>query len=220
MLDTRVQRTLLSLLRLGLWGTAEKFSFCPLSPEQWGNLYKYASMHTVEGVVYDAFMQMPANQLPPRELMLKWTVRIDQIERHYKQMNACIAEQLGMFNKHGIEPMLLKGQGVAACYRIPEHRVCGDVDWYFKEKNQYLAANTLFSNMGAKVSNMAGFSSEYLWQGIVVEHHQKMVDLHNPFLTRYLKNLETDFCHRRVQQDGQGNALFLPAPMLMIVQVN
>src|SRR5690606_29307272 len=74
--------------------------------------------------------------------------------------------------------------------------------------------------MGAKVSNMAGFSSEYLWQGIVVEHHQKMVDLHNPFLTRYLKNLETDFCHRRVQQDGQGNALFLPAPMLMIVQVN
>lgn len=215
-----IQRSLLSLLRLGLWGAAEKFSFSPLSPPQWEDLYKYASMHTVEGVVYDAFKHMPANLLPPRELMLKWTVRVDQIERHYKKMNAFIAEQLGMFNKHGIEPMLLKGQGVAACYRIPEHRICGDVDWYFKEKNQYVAANTLFNNLGVKVSSMAGFSSEYVWQGIVVEHHQKMFDIHNPFARRYLQNLETDFYRRRVQQDVQGTTLFLPAPMLMILQVN
>src|SRR5690606_9461839 len=157
---------------------------------------------------------------PPRDLMMKWTVRIDQIERHHKQMNACIGEQLVIFGKQGIEPMVLKGQGVAACYKVPEHRICGDVDWYFNSKDQYLAANSLFMDLGAEVSSMAGFSSEYTWRSIIVEHHQRMFDIHSPFATSYLKNLERDFYQQRVQLDVHGSTLLVPAPMLMILQVN
>src|SRR5690606_9245173 len=100
------------------------------------------------------------------------------------------------------------------------HRICGDVDWYFNSKDQYLAANSLFMDLGAEVSSMAGFSSEYTWRSIIVEHHQRMFDIHSPFATSYLKNLERDFYQQRVQFDVHGSTLLVPAPMLMILQVN
>lgn len=220
MSNTRVRIALLSLLRLGLWGKREKPDVLSLSPEQWERLYDYASRHTIEGVVYDALQQLPIELLPPRGLMHKWIVRVDQIERHNKQMNVCIREQLDLFYSHGIEPMLLKGQGVATCYNIPEHRVCGDVDWYFGCKEQFFEANDLFRKMGAEVSHTAGFSSEYIWRGIVIEHHQRLFDIHNPFSYGFLVELETALRDQCLEQDIQGTRLSLPAPMLMMLQVN
>lgn len=218
--DTMIQSALLSLLRLGLWGKKEELEFLPLSAAQWKELYGYALMHTVEGVIYDALQQLPANLLPPRDLMMKWTVRVDQIERHNKQMNRCIAEQLLIFGKEGIEPMILKGQGVAAYYKVPEHRVCGDVDWYFTSKEQYIKANDLFRHKGVNIKYTAGFSSEYIWRGIVVEHHQRMFDIHNPLSIGYVDGLEKDLYDQRIKQDVQGLTLNLPAPLLMVLQVN
>jgi len=215
-----IQSTLLFLLRLGLWGKKGDLDFLPLTDEQWERLYESALMHTVEGVIYDALQQLPADLLPSRDLMMKWTVRIDQVERHNKRMNTCIAEQLALFSEQDIEPILLKGQGVASCYKVPEHRVCGDVDWYFTSKDQYLKANDLFRDMGVNISETAGFSSEYTWRGIVIEHHQRMFDIHNPFSIGYVDSLERDFYDKRVKHDVEGIAVSLPAPLLMMLQVN
>lgn len=217
---TRIQIALLSLLRIGLWGKKENTEMLPLSSEQWKKLYDYVLRHTIEGVVYDAFQRLPVDLLPPRDLMLKWTVRVDQIERHHKQMNACIREQLDLFYSQGIEPMLLKGQGVSACYDIPEHRICGDIDWYFGRRDQYLEANDLFRKIGIEVSDTAGFSSAYVWRDIVIEHHQRLFDIHNPFSYSFLDRLETGLHYQRLEHDIQGARLFLPAPMLMMLQVN
>lgn len=218
--DNKIYTALLSLLRSGLWGEIENNKSLPLSDEQWGQLYNCARQHTIEGIVFDGLQRLPFDMLPPRELMLKWTVKIDQIERRNRQMNICIEEELNFFNDQGIYPVLLKGQGVASCYDIPEHRVCGDVDWYFEQKKEYQKANRMLKQKGVSISGTAGFSTEYAWRGILTEHHTRMFDIHNPFCFTYLDRLQKQFYNERLKREFQGHTLLLPAPILMILQVN
>ena len=220
MVDREIQKALLSLLRLGLWGKKDMETMFPLSDGQWSQLYQYAQRHTIEGVIFDSFQRLPSNLLPPRSLLLKWTVRIDQIERRNQQMNVCIREQLSLFHAHEVYPVLLKGQGLAACYDIPNHRVCGDVDWYFETKSDYIKVNEILRQRGVTISPTPGFSSEYLWGDVVVEHHKRMFDIHNPLNFSYLDRLQKRFYTQKLQLEFQGNTLLLPAPILMMLQVN
>ena len=220
MIDKTIQNALLTLLRLGLWEKHNVETFSSLSEAQWGLLYRYAQEQTIEGIVFDGIQHLPTQHLPPRALLLKWTVRIDQIERHNKQMNTVIKEQLSFFSAQGIHPFLLKGQGVASCYPIPEHRISGDVDWYFEAKEEYHRANDLIKQKRIKLTYTAGFSTEYAWNGIVIEHHCRMFDLYNPFSIPYLNQLEKRFKDQSIPMDLQGNTLLLPAPILMMLQVN
>ena len=218
--DKEVQQVLLFLLRSGLWAELTAEQLAPLSAQQWASLYHYAQQHTIEGIVFDGLQLLPAGLMPPRALVLKWTVRVDQIERHNKQMAACMKSQLDCFQAEGIHPLLLKGYGVASCYDIPEHRISGDVDWYFTQKQDYLKANALIRKMGMDVKSVAGSSTVYGWQGIVVEHHRKMFDIHNPFNFRFLRKLQQSISKDSIRLDLQGTALTLPAPILMMLQVN
>lgn len=220
MSDRKIEKAMLSLLRLGLWGEKGMGNVLPLSPEQWLELYQCAQRHTIEGIVFDSFQHLPADLLPPRNLMLKWVVRIEQIERHNTKINQCIKEQLDIFHHRDIFPVLLKGQGIAACYDIPGHRISGDVDWYFDRHSDYLQANEMFRHSGIDFSYNAGFSVGYLWRGIVTEHHKRMFDIHNPLCFRFLDRLQKRFSGERLQREVGGNTLHLPAPILMMLQVN
>ena len=95
--DKEVQQVLLFLLRSGLWAELTAEQLAPLSAQQWASLYHYAQQHTIEGIVFDGLQLLPAGLMPPRALVLKWTVRVDQIERHNKQMAACMKSQLDCF---------------------------------------------------------------------------------------------------------------------------
>jgi len=53
-----------------------------------------------------------------------------------------------------------------------------------------------------------------------VEHHKRMFDIHNPFCYGYLQRLKKQFHQNTLRKQCLGNELILPAPMLMIVQVN
>lgn len=217
---SELHTTLLSLLRSGLWGKPEMAGVCMLNPDQWAELYRYARQHTIEGIVFDGIQHLPAAFLPPRDLLLKWTVRIDQIERRNHQMNSVIREQLEIFKRLGIIPVLLKGQGVASCYLKPNHRVCGDVDWYFEQKGDYKQINELLRRRGFYISEAAGFSTEYTWKGIVIEHHTRMFDIHNPLSFAFLDRLQKQFYDQKLKREVDENMLTLPAPLLLVLQVN
>ena len=45
-------------------------------------------------------------------------------------LNATLKEVCARLREADIHPILLKGQGVALCYRYPEQRQCGDIDLY------------------------------------------------------------------------------------------
>ena len=176
------------LLRMGLWGKGKLSLKGPFAEDDWAILYQCAVNHTVEGILFDAFPFLTEDQLPPRALRMKWAVRVDQLERHNKRMNQVLADQYGFFQKNGFTPILLKGQGVAQYYPNPLHRVSGDIDWYF-EKKSYRKAEKLLMEKGLLARSAFGFSLDYDWCGVHIEHHDHVFDIKNPFVERYLTRL-------------------------------
>jgi len=123
----------LQLIRIGLWGKGTFTRSQSLSEADWIQIRDYAINHTVEGLIYDSFAYLDEQYLPPKAVRIKWAVRMDQIERHNKQMNQVIAAQYTSFTNAGLKPILQKGQGIAACYELPSHRISGDIDWFFED---------------------------------------------------------------------------------------
>ena len=46
------------------------------------------------------------------------------------RLESVLAELVTLLRSHGIEGILLKGQGLARDYPVPHHRMCGDIDFY------------------------------------------------------------------------------------------
>lgn len=222
MQEDRIIRAFFSLLRAGLWNRPVDRADCfPLSSEEWRRIYQYGLAQTVEGVLFDGVQKLPEIWLPPRHILVKWLVRVEKIKQRNSWMNSIISDQILFFRAHQLSPLLLKGQGVAQCYLNPERRLCGDIDWYFDRPESFHRSNRLMREGGLRVTLNPGYTSSYCWQGAEVDQHQRLFDIHNPFLQQYLRVLEAE-------QKPFVNALLLDtqqsvpiaSPLLQIVQVS
>ncbi len=218
-MNDQLRNVFFQLLRIGLWGEGQLTSTQPISAEDWNMIRKYAINHTVEGIIYDSFAFLEEQQLPPQALRLKWAVRMDQIERHNERMNQVIAEQFIAFSALGLRPILLKGQGISSCYRIPLHRTCGDIDWYF-DNDGYAQARGYLKKNQIKFRDTAGFSLDYEWKNTWIEHHKKLFDIRSPFKIKYLSKLKEDFRKQEQMLTIENSSIRLLAPELQLLQVN
>lgn len=191
----------------------------PLSADDWIAIRQYAVNHTLEGIIYDSFPLLEDHQLPPQSLRMKWVVRVDQIERHNEKMNEVIAEQYVTFKKQSIKPILQKGQGVASYYRIPSHRISGDIDWCF-EADGYTKARNFLKDKKLDFEDTAGFSLHYYWKNIHIEHHKKTFDFRSPLKNNYLKKLLETYRERQEEVMINHAPVVLLAPELQLLQVN
>ena len=207
------------LLRIGLWGEGQLVLTTPMTAEDWDTIRAYAANHTVDGIIYDSFPFLEEQQLPPLALRLKWAARIDQIERRNEKMNQVIAEQFVLFSQIGLRPILLKGQGIAASYRIPNHRSCGDIDWYF-DNNGYAEARKYLKENAVKFRDTAGFSLDYEWGNIYTEHHKKLFDIRSPLKLSYLRALKDQYKSQEQMLSIGNESIRLLAPELQLLQVN
>ncbi|MGJ1436904.1 nucleotidyltransferase family protein [Sphingobacterium siyangense] len=217
-MDNRIKDIFFQLLRLGLWGHGSLI-YELLTEEDWIKIRTHSINHTVEGIIYDSFPFLTEDQLPPQDLRLKWAIRIDQIERHNVKMNAVIAEQFTAFDKYGLSPILQKGQGIACLYRVPLHRTCGDIDWYFEDSG-YDKARGYLNKIEQSFYFTAGFSLEYESQNIHIEHHKKLFDIRSPLKRKFLSKIEKDY--KKTQQEISINnvPIRLLAAELQLLQVN
>ncbi len=218
-MDNQLKDIFFQLLRIGLWGEGTLSLDQPMTTDDWNRIYRYATNHTIEGLIYDSFSFLEEHQLPPQSLRLKWAVRVDQIERHNAKMNNVIAEQFTAFSSHGIRPILQKGQGVASYYRIPNHRISGDIDFCFEDDGYAKARNFLKENQ-LKFQDTAGFSLDYNWKGIHIEHHKKTFDFRSPLKRSYLKKLLEVYKEKQQTLSINDISVRLLAPELQLLQVN
>ena len=218
-MDNQLKSIFFQLLRIGLWGEGTLSLDQPLTSDNWNEIHRYAIDHTIEGVIYDSFTFLEENQLPPQSLRLKWAVRIDRVERNNLQMNEVIAKQFDSFNALGLRPILQKGQGVARCYRIPLHRISGDIDWYF-EADGYSVARNQLKTEGIAFQDTAGFSLDYDWQGVHIEHHKKLFDIRSPLKYSYLRKISKKYSDRYEKLLIHNISIRLLAPEMQLLQVN
>ena len=125
MFTERLKQAFLVLLRQGLWGRTEvEPTAFPLTPEEWMQVYEMSVKQTVQGIVYDGIGLLPKEQQPPRGMLIQWTVAIDQLERMNRQQNALLGALPQLFGQEPAIPyQVLKGQGIAAFYPKPLHRL-------------------------------------------------------------------------------------------------
>lgn len=218
-MDNQLKDIFFQLLRIGLWGEGKLTLKRQMDIDDWNTIRKFAANHTVEGIIYDSFPFLEENQLPPQSLRLKWAVRMDQIERHNEKMNQVIAELFNIFSDLGIRPILQKGQGVAAYYRNPSHRISGDIDWCF-EADGYAKARNFLKDKHPNFQDTAGFSLDYDWRGIHIEHHKKIFDLRSPLKKGFLKKILKNYQDKQESVYINGVPIRLLAPELQLFQVN
>ena len=221
MLEDKVAKAFFTLLRAGLWNKSIDSIDCfPLSKADWDTLFRISVQQTVEGIVFDGIQMLSSDLLPPREMHIKWLVRVEKIEQRNRWMNDILAEQVAFFSKESIQPILLKGQGLAICYENPGRRVCGDIDWYFQTTDEFYKADRLLAKYSIVTEATAGYSSFYLWRDCEIDHHQKLFDIHNPFLSGYLQHLQQHEKNLSVIISIQKEEVVLPSPLLQMLQVN
>ncbi|MCT4137929.1 nucleotidyltransferase family protein [Elizabethkingia anophelis] len=221
MLEDKVAKAFFTLLRAGLWNKSIDAIDCfPMSKAEWEALFRISVQQTVEGIVFDGIQMLSSGLLPPRELHIKWLVRVEKIEQRNRWMNNILAEQVVFFSKENIQPILLKGQGFAICYENPGRRVCGDIDWYFRTTDEFYKADKLLAKYGIVTEATAGYSSFYFWRDCEIDHHQKLFDIHNPFLSGYLQNLQKKEANFSIRTSIEKEEVILPSPLLQMLQVN
>lgn len=210
------------LLRSGLWGQdADDLSLFPLSLESWQRVYLTAKQQTVVGIVYDGLCRLPDELLPPELLLLRWVAEVELIERQNSRMNVALADLYAFFGKHDIRPVLQKGQGVAAFYERPEARECGDIDFYFPKEGDFQKAAQLVESQGKTITAGADGCVSYVWKGIEVEHHPRLLDLYNPFLKSYTQALEQEKGMAELTLSSTPPfTVVVPAPALNLLLLN
>lgn len=217
-----VVRALLALLRAGLWECAPAASGCfPLSSEAWGQLYRLARRQTVTGIVFSGLQRLPDDLMPPEALLVRWAAEVDAIERRNRAVDAAVVELTSFFRSKGLNPILQKGQGVALCYADPALRESGDIDFYFAGPKAFSAAVRYIRMGGVSASTQPDGSIHYRWRGIDVEHHRRLLDLHNPMLRSYAAGLASAWGNSAVElHSAHGSTVSVPSPPLCLLLLN
>ena len=136
-------------------------------------------------------------------------------------MNRVLTELYELFHTNGLHPILQKGQGIARFYEKPLLRECGDIDFYFSDKEESRQAASLVSQTGCRVSPKADDSLCYYWKGVNVEHHTRLTDLHSPFIRKYLYKQEQDPANlTSFKLPGNPTEITIPSPLLNLVLLN
>ena len=166
-----MQQTFFSLVRAGLWNTpADAALFRGLTPAQWQELHRLAHTQSLLAVVFDGLNTLPADLRPPRPLYLQWAAQTLQIEQANDRLDRMIVRLDRLYTDAGLRPVLLKGQGMAACYRQPRHRQCGDIDVYLGKDGQPRANRLLLEAGAQETGEESDKHASYELDGVHVEN--------------------------------------------------
>ena len=125
-----------NILKSALWGLDDRLDASSLSRDDVMAALRIAKAQTVLGMVANEVMQTSSLSCLLNEADKAGLKRFVMSNLTTGQMlnNALINIVLEL-RKYGIEPVLLKGQGVAKYYPMPELRQCGDIDVYVGQDN-------------------------------------------------------------------------------------
>lgn len=175
---TIIQQQFFALVQAGLWGTEADASLFD-GQTDWTLLYQSARAQALLGIVLDGIQTLPTEKRPPRMLYLKWCNTLLNIEEKNRLLNRELANVYALCRTNGVEPVLLKGQGVAQNYRNPMHRQCGDID-LFTGYDFYKKVNDLLLPDVTRIDEECFKHVGFEWHGVTIENHRVLNTLNAP----------------------------------------
>ena len=157
-------KTFFSLVSAGLWTDANlNVDLNANDKVDWEKVYQLAEEQSVVGVVLAGIEHSKVK--PPQELLLQWIGEVQMLEQQNKAMNSFIAELVEKMRKTDIYTLLVKGQGIAQCYKHPLWRACGDVDFFLSDSN-YDKAKAFLTPLASSIEP----------EGIYKKHLEMVID--------------------------------------------
>ena len=124
-----------NILKSALWGSDDRLDASSLSRDDVMAALRVAKSQTVLGMVANEVMQISSLSCVLNDADKAGIKRFVMSNLATGRMlNNALINIVQELRKHGIDPVLLKGQGIAKYYLIPELRQCGDIDIYVGQK--------------------------------------------------------------------------------------
>jgi hypothetical protein len=146
-----------SVVRAALWKTHVEV---PEGFADWSKVLKLAKAQTLTGLVADVLLgnaEIRA-QLPEQAVAkLQGAVRNNMLM--HNMLNNTLILVVSKLRENGVESVLLKGQGIARNYPVPELRQCGDIDLYVSDLDRTFhliySGATQYDNFRLKACKLA-----------------------------------------------------------------
>lgn len=197
---------LLTLLRNAVDGGSRALQSAP----DWQILMQQARVHGVEPLVYDAALRLPDGQRPDKAL----GVQMKQVCLYQMQQQTLwlprIKAAVEALRKASVEPVLLKGFGLADLYPKPYLRSWGDADIWVGIKNYHAGCKALREAFPEAIHHDEEYE-ELKHYGIVfpdgnaIELHRVAMDFPTPEEEAYWQTLEVPAMTNSIQQSVISN---------------
>lgn len=135
------------LLRAGLW--EQSVRLLPFEPVDFGALYEQVDQQSVVGLVAEGLEHVEDRNVTKPEA-LPFLKKVYSLESRNQGINRFIEDPCGKMNTAGIQPVLVKGQGISHCYERPQWRAAGDMDLLLDTEN-YEKAKAFLSPLASSV---------------------------------------------------------------------
>lgn len=160
-LDNNTQ-AFLALVRAGLWETGVRLSH--FESIDYSRVLTLAEEQSVVGLVA-AGLEHVADVRVPKVDVLQFVGQTLQLEQRNEAMRQFTAVAVEKMRKNGLNPLLVKGQGIGQCYERPQWRTSGDIDFFFS-KEDYPKAVEFFTSWSKNVVQDSHYTKSF---GVVIE---------------------------------------------------
>lgn len=157
------------VLKAGLWN---KVPEVVLSVAEMRSIWTDSIKQAVSGLVAQSFMNTKSVHPRTAEMLQKRLIGI--AATNFRQTHL-LADSVKALRAEGMDPVLLKGLGVASFYHQPLLRECGDIDLYVGRENYRKAFDTLVGSLPEVQEtdfSLKEKHSHVVVKGIPVELHQ------------------------------------------------
>ena len=182
----RHEEVFLSLVRNSLWDTQVEV---PVDFNDWSLIMRLAEAQAMQGSVAKAILDSPAvlSKMKPGTQSKLSNMLMTNVVMH-SMANSSIQKLVKALRDVGIECVLLKGQGLAANYKYPDTRECGDIDLYVGIDN-YRQSYEVLKDIVDEIDDhtaldKGGKHYHAILSGISIEVHKYSEVLPSPSLDR------------------------------------
>lgn len=188
--------TFFSLLRSGMYGRPIPAAELP-DHIDWNAVMSFARKHTVAGLIIDSVQSLPDNLQPDPVILAKMRKLAMTILRSNMLLDKTAAQLVSFFRSHGIGGTLLKGQGVARYYRVPEMRQPGDIDYYVGKDAYKEAIRLCHENLMNEDSDCHTTEKHFAFRLnlISIELHRIAIQIYSPVYNRRLQKWLNEQLH-------------------------
>lgn len=198
----------LSLVRAALWGGNAQWN-----TELTDSLLRLNAVQGTGALVFPHVLTQPEIPAPAKMQMKSLCLSTMQQHVHLQHILSLAWTQL---EKAGIQPVLMKGAGLAALYPEPQMRAWGDIDLYVGPKQYHPACAAMREQFpdALKFDQELDHYKHYnlIADGVSIEIHRITIGLQHPIDERRYARIESDGMTNSRPLDVNGLTVRVPEP--------